>query len=89
MIIYVYNTPAQSLDVLSTLAYGEVNYFIDAIEAAVSLKDLQALLLDDIEIIDEHNFNIPIKDNATHIVANIKGQLNEKQEVTIEIQCYD
>ena len=89
MIVYITNTQFASLDALSSVAYGELNYFVDVIEAASSLKDLQALLLDDINIINEHSFNIAVKDNATHVVANIYGQLNQRQEVTIEIQCYD
>lgn len=89
MKVYLAESSIAALDSLSTIAYGEFNYFIDAIEAAVSMKDLTALLLDDINLIDEFNFTIPIRDNSIHIVASLAGEVNDQLEVTIQLQCYD
>jgi len=86
MIIHFQKSSIAALNSLSTIACSEFNYFIDA---AVSMKDLKALLLDDINLIDDYNFTIPIRGNSINIVASITGEVDIKLEVTLQLQCYD
>lgn len=89
MIVLIAQSSIATLDKLSQLAYCELNYYEDAIRAATSIISLKALLLDDINVEDDQSFNIAIKSNETHVVANINGLINEQREITLHIQCYD
>jgi hypothetical protein len=78
-----------TLEAMSDMALGELNYYVFAIKAATDLKNLQALMLDDVTIIDENHFTMAIKGNYQHVTTGLVAEIDNNLEVTITLLSYD
>lgn len=89
MIVLIKESSVTALNALSTMVLGELNDYVYAMQAAMSLKDLKALLPDDVTVLDERHFTIAIRENFGHIVASISAEINSDLDVVMTLQCYD